>query len=172
MGSFSVTASASFTITHARYLSSKVATDLKRLQGLYRKYDPSNAEIDSYEAELAYLLKHDAVGSVIYGYQRNGVWTPACVRYTVDANGSIQADDDPGKLRPGHDIVNARFTSFLSYSASWSDRTASERAAIEEASPLQRISGSTPGLERGYWADDRSYSAGGRGVARSTVKGY
>lgn len=161
MGSFSVTASASFTITHARYLASKVATDLKRLQGLYRSYDPSNAEIDSYEAELTYLLKHDAVGSVVYGYQRNGVWTPACVRYTVDASGSIQADDDPGKVRPGHDVTNAVFTSCLSYSDSWSSRTASERAAIENASPLQRTTGSAPGLERGYWADDRSYSAGG-----------
>jgi len=172
MGSFSVTASTSFTITHARYLASKVATDLKRLQGLYRSYDPSDAEIDSYEAELTYLLKHDAVGSVVYGYQRNGVWTPACVRYTVDASGSIQADDDPGKIRPGHDITGAVFTSFLSYSSSWSNRTATERVTIESNSPLQRTSGSSPDLERGYWTDDRSYSAGGRGVARSTVKGY
>lgn len=172
MGSLSVSASTSFTITHARYLASKVATDLKRLQGLYRSYDPSDAEIDSYEAELTYLLKHDAVGSVVYGYQRNGVWTAACVRYTVDASGSIQADDDPGKIRPGHDITGAVFTSFLSYSSSWSDRTATERVTIKSNSPLQRTTGSSPDLERGYWTDDRSYSAGGRGVARSTPKGY
>ena len=45
MASFSVTASTSFTVTHARYLASKVATDLKRLQGLYRSYDPRTARL-------------------------------------------------------------------------------------------------------------------------------
>jgi hypothetical protein len=171
MGSYSVTATVAFTITHARYIASKVATDLKRLQGLYLTYDPSDSEIDSYEEELTYLLKHDAVGSVVYGYKRNGAWTAACVRYTVAADGSIQTDDDPGKIRPGHDIAGATFTSFLSYSSSWLQKSEEERQRIKNGSPLTRSSQSTPSLERGYWSDDRSYAAGGRGVARSTVKG-
>jgi hypothetical protein len=172
MGSFSVTASVSFTVTHARYIASKVATDLKRLQGLYNSWDPSDSEIDNYEEELTYLLKHDAVASVVYGYKRNGAWTAACVRYTVAADGSINTDDDPGKLRPGHDISGATFTSFLSYSQSWWQRSEAERDRVKQGSPLTRSSQPTPGLERGYWSDDRSYSAGGRGVSRSTVKGY
>ena len=172
MGSYTVSTTTTFTITHAKYIASKVATDLKRFQGLYRSYDPSDAEIDSYEAELSYLLKHNAVASVVYGYKRNELWTPACVRYTVAADGSITADDDPGKIRPGHDIAGAVFTSFLSYSQAWWQRSETERAYIKQQSPLSRSSGTTPGLESGYWSDDRSYSAGGRGLSRSTVKGY
>ena len=171
MGSFTVTTSVSFTVTHARYIASKVATDLKRLQGLYVAADPTDSEIDKYEEELTYLLKHDAVASIVYGYKRNGSWTAACVRYTVAADGSITTDDDPGKIRPGHDIAGAAFTSFLCYSASWWQRSEAERDRIKQGSPLARTNQSTPGLERGYWSDDRSYSAAGRGVSRSTVKG-
>jgi Bacterial HORMA domain family 1 len=172
MGSFTVSATTTFTITHARYIASKVATDLKRLQGLYRTWDPSDAEINSYEAELSYLLKHNAVDNLVYGYNRNGLWTPACVRYTVAADGSITTDDDPGKIRTGHDIDGAVFTSFLTYSEAWWQKSEFERNSIKEQSPISRTGGSTPGLERGYWSDDRYYSAAGRGVSRSTVKGY
>ena len=80
------------------------------------------------------------------------------------------ADDDPGKIRPGIDIAGAHFTSFLSYSPSWFLRPAIERQQIENSLPLQRSSGKTPGLETGYWADDLSYSAGGRGLGRSSVR--
>jgi hypothetical protein len=173
MGSYSVTATVAFTITHARQIASKVATDLKRLQGLYKSSDPSDAEIDAYEEELTYLLKHDAVSCLVYGYKRNGSWTAACVRYTVAVDGSVQTDDDPGKIRPGHDVNGATFTSFLSYSSSWWQKSEDERERIKKESPITRSSqATTPGLERGYWSDDRSYCAGGRGVSRSSVKVY
>jgi hypothetical protein len=53
--SYSITETASFTITHARYIASKVATDLKRFQRFYGA--PSDDWIDKYETELALLLK-------------------------------------------------------------------------------------------------------------------
>ena len=170
--SYSVSESETFSLTHARKIASKVATDLKRLQRLYgRPHDPTDQRIDEFEQELTHLLKHDVVGSVVYGYKRNGLWTKACVRYTASAGGQLQADDDPGKILPGHDIQGATFTSFLSYNANWSALGSTKQAEIEQTSPLQRTPGSTPSLENGYWSDDLSYSAGGRGVVRSTVKG-
>ena len=169
--SYSVSASETFSLTHARKIASKVATDLKRLQRLYaRPYDPTDQRIDEYEQELAHLLKHDVVGSVIYGYQRNGQWTKASLCYTASA-GSLQVDDDPGKVVPGHDIDGANFTSSLTYNANWSSLTAAKQTEIERGSPLQRISGSAAPLEKGYWGNDFSYSAGSRGVVRSAVKG-
>src|SRR4051794_18668723 len=100
----------SFTIIHARYMASKVATDLRRFQRFYSA--PSDASIADYEAELIELLKHDVVETVTYGFKRNGKWTEATVRYR-SIGGSLSADDDPGKIRPGLDVTGASFTSFL-----------------------------------------------------------
>jgi hypothetical protein len=60
--------------------------------------------------------------------------------------------------------------SFLSYSSRWWSLTQAERDSIEKSLPLQRSAGSTPGLESGAWSDDLSYSTGGRGLGRSSVR--
>lgn len=168
MSSFTTTQTSSFTITHARYIASKVATDLKRFQRFYGA--PGDEMIDRYEGELAGLLKHDAIDNVVYGFQRNSLWTPASIRYRAIPGGTLMADDDPGKIRPGIDVSGARFTSFLSYSSAWSNLTQAERDSIENALPIQRSDGSPPALESGAWTDDLSYSAGGRGLGRSSVR--
>ncbi len=43
-GSFTITESQTFTITHARHMAAKVATDLRRLRSFYGK--PSDKEIE------------------------------------------------------------------------------------------------------------------------------
>lgn len=170
--SYSISSTESFTLTHARKIACKVATDLKRFQRLYaRTWDPSDQEIDNYEAELVHLLKHDVVETVVYGYMRAGKWTQACIRYHSTSGGELVADDDPGKIRPGYDITGASFTSFLSYNSNWNNLSPSDREAIKTSCPLQRSTGSTPALETGYWSQDLTYSAGGRALVRSIVKG-
>jgi Bacterial HORMA domain family 1 len=169
MSTYTSTETSSFTITHARYIASKVATDLKRFQRFYYGL-PNDDLIDRYEGELAGLLKHNAVDIVVYGFQRNSLWTPASVRYRAIPGGSLLADDDPGKIRPGIDVSGARFTSFLSYSNSWWDLTQAERDTIRKGLPINRSTGSSPDLETGAWSDDLSYSAGGRGLGRSSVR--
>jgi hypothetical protein len=168
MSSFTTTSTETFTVTHARYIASKVATDLKRFQRFYNA--PSDNGINLYEGELVGLLKYDAVDYVVYGFQRNSLWTPASVRYRALPGGTLMANDDPGKIRPGVDITGARFSSFLSYSASWFARPEAERQQIESSLPLQRTSGTSPALEAGRWTDDLGYSAGGRGLSRSSVR--
>lgn len=168
MSSYTTTQTSSFTITHARYIASKVATDLKRFQRFYG--EPNDGLIDRYEGELAGLLKHDAVDNVVYGFQRSSLWTPASVRYRSIPGGSLMADDDPGKIRPGIDVSGARFTSFLSHSSSWWKLSQADRDSIIEQLPIKRSTGSAPNLESGAWSDDLSYSAGGRGLGRSSVR--
>jgi hypothetical protein len=168
MSSYAVTASDSFTLTHARYIASKVAADLVRFQDLYGQ--PGDEWIDKYESELTILLKYDAVDEVVYGFKRNGLWTMASARYVALPGGSIQADSDPGKIRPGVDVAGAAFTSFLTYSARWSALPFSDKERIRGELPFQRSTSSTPGLEQGYWAQDHNYMAGGRGIGRSTVR--
>lgn len=156
-----------FTIAHAKHIASKVATDLLRFQRFYGS--PSDDWIDLYEAELIALLKYDAVDTVVYGFQRNGFWTMASARYVALPGGSIRIDDDPGKIRPGFDVNNAFFTSFLTYSSFWWSLPVATREGIKRDLPFLRTVDNPSDLERGQWVSDRNYSAGGRGLGRSTV---
>lgn len=165
MSSYTESQADTFTIAHARMLASKVATDLKRFQRFYGS--PTDYSIDRYEGELAVLLKYDAVSTVTYGFQREGKWTEAAVKYT-SVNGTLSTNDDPGKIKPGVDVAGASFTSFLEWN--WHKFTDAERDAILEECPFQRDTGNIPPLEVGYWADDLNYMAGGRGLGRATVK--
>lgn len=158
-----------FTLTHAKYLASKVATDLKRFQRLYGGV-PSDQIIADYEGELTELLKHDGVDAATYGFKRNGVWTQAVVKYVTSSGGVLLVDDDPGKIRANLDVSGASFTSYLTYSQKWWSIPEPERAYIKARLPVQRTTGDEPGLETGHWQNDLNYGAGGRALARSTVK--
>lgn len=169
MSTYTESASNTFTIVHARQIASKVATDLKKFQRFYQGV-PSDATIDLYERELAVLLKYDVVESIIYGFKRDGKWTEAAVRYTALPGGVLQADDDPGKIRPNLDVARATFTSFLTFNSNWLKFSGDERVAVEAESPIRRTDGDTPPLEAGYWQDDLKYSSGGRGLGRATAR--
>lgn len=167
--SFSYTQSTTFTVVHARHMAAKVATDLLRFQRFYGK--PSNSEINAYETELVALLKEDYLRAITYGFKRNGKWVEA-LRYRGLSGGVLVADDDPGKLRPGADVSGCPFTSFLQYNARWFSLTDAERERFRKTLPLQRINMDEPGIEAGYWSEDRNYSAGGRALSRSVIKRY
>ena len=165
--SYTTTETNTFTIAHAKYLASKVATDLKKFQRFYTN-GPTDEWIDRYERELAVFLKYKALSWVVYGFKRGDKWTEASVRYTMLPDGTLAFDDDPGKIRPGLDVNGAKFTSFM-----WSDFSAltdQQRKTLEGELPFQRGDGTVPELEVGYWADDLNYGAGGRGLGRATVR--
>ena len=164
--SFAVTESETFTVSHARHIACKVSSDLLRLQRLYG--GPSDEMIDAYEEELIALLKYDYLDTVTYGFKRNGAWVIA-VRYRA-VRGDLIADDDPGRIRPRTDISGARFWSYLTYNSRWWGLSKEERNAFKDSLPFQRANGYEPGVENGYWEEDRSYSAGGRGLSRSTLR--
>src|SRR5262245_7309483 len=89
-----------FTLTHARHLAAKIATDLKRLQRLYG--EPSDTSISKYELEITELLKAGYFGMLTIGFKRDGQWIEPALRYTArDLAGLAANDDDPGRIRPG-----------------------------------------------------------------------
>ena len=55
--SFTLSETATFTVTHARHMAAKVATDLKRMQRFYGV--PNDCAITAYETEVIELLKAD-----------------------------------------------------------------------------------------------------------------
>lgn len=170
MSSYSYTESATFTITHARHMAAKVATDLKRIQRFYGA--PSDQDIADYEAEAVALMKAGYLLSVTYGFKRNGYWIEPTLKYTArDLAGGAANDDDPGKIRPGKDVSGASFTSFLCHTNTYLALSQADRDAFKQGLPFQRGTGTEPPVN-GYLSSDRTYSAGGRSLDRSSVRSY
>lgn len=168
--SYTTTDSATFTVTHARHMAAKVATDLKRMQRFYGS--PSDADIATYETEVTELLKAGYLGTVTYGFWKNGNWIEPTLRYTAqDLAGMSADDDDPGKIRASANTAGANFYSFLTYSPTWSNLSQAEKDAFKKSLPFYRGSGSEPGVS-GYLEQDRTYSSGGRALNRSTVRSH
>ena len=164
-----LTESRTFTVTHAEHIAAKVATDLLRLQRFYGR--PADTVINDFEKELVQLLKHGYLDTIIYGFEKADSWVVA-LRYHTTIGSDLVGDDDPGQIRPGQDINGAIFSSFLKYNNVWGTLSHGEREAFKRKHPIQRISASEPGIRDGFWETDRTYSAGGRAVRRSTLRRY
>lgn len=168
--SYTATETKTFTVTHARHLAAKVATDLKRLQRLYGEL--SDARIEEFEGEATELLRQGYLQSVTYGFQRDGNWIEPTLRYTARELADDVNDDDPGRVRPGANVAGASFYSYLIYTPAWHALPAQQREAINRQLPVQRTGADEPQVEGGYFADDRNYSSGGRSLARASVRSY
>ena len=145
--SLTVSESTTFTVTHARHMAAKVATDLKRMQRLYGS--PSDNDIADYEAEAIALMKAGYLDYVWYGFKLNGCWIEPTLKYTAQDLYTGSVDDDPGKIRAGADISGATFYSFLTYSSAWNDLTSSEKNAFKTGLPHYRGSADEPSVD-GY----------------------
>lgn len=168
--SYSISESTSFTVTHARHMAAKVATDLKRMQRLYGS--PSDLNIANYETEIVALLKAGYLNTVCYGYRRDEQWVEPTLRYTAkDLAGAAANDDDPGRVRPGADITGASFYSFLTYTSAWFQLPADLREIFENNLPFQRHNAAEPSVN-GYFSSDRTYSAGGQALNRDSVRSW
>jgi hypothetical protein len=166
--SYSVSETTTFTLTHAKYMASKVATDLKRIQRLYGS--PIDSDIASYETEITELLKNGYLGTVTYGFKRDGNWIEPTLRYSArDLAGNSGDDNDPGKIKPNADISGASFYSYLIYSSAWNKLSSTEKASFKGQLPFQRGEASEPGVN-GYFSSDRTYSTGGMALDRTSVR--
>lgn len=166
--SFTTTTSNTFTLTDAKNLASKIATDLKRLQRLYGGI--TDTRISEFEAESTALVRAGYLGTVTFGFRRSGNWITPTLRYEArDLAGMLATDDDPGKIRPNADISGAEFHSYLTYSAAWDALTFNSQDAFKKTLPFYRTGAAAPGLV-GYFSNDRSYSSGGRALDRSSLR--
>ena len=166
--SYSVSETSSFTLTHAKHLAAKVATDLKRMQRLYDA--PSDDAIAKYEIEVQELLKHHYLDTVTYGFRRNDSWIEPTLRYTAEALAkAAPKDDDPGRIRPGANVQGATFYSYLTYSRAWDRLTAEEQEVFRNRLPFRRTGAPEPSIE-GYMVSDRTYSSGGQALSRTSLR--
>jgi hypothetical protein len=165
--SYTRSESETYSLTSAKYVASKIATDLRQVQRYYGR--PSDTDIADYALEAALLSHGGYVDKVIYGFQRNGAWVPVTLEYT-SANGTLVADDRAGGIYRYADTDGTVFTSFLYYSWKWSQLTGTDRDDFTELLPFARTSAPAPGYTGGYHTSDRTYSAHGTGFTRSTYR--
>lgn len=165
--SSTVSESSTFTVTHARHIAAKIATDLKRIQRLYGA--PSDLDIEKYETEAIALMKAGYLDTVWYGYKRSGRWIEPAVKYSSQDLYSGSIDDDPGRIRPGANISGATFCSYLTYSAKWRLLSVTAQNEFKRGLPHFRTSGTASGVS-GNLSTDKTYSSGGRALERSTVR--
>jgi hypothetical protein len=163
------TVSESFTLTYAKYLASKVTSDMWRCQQLYGV--PSRDEINNYGTELAVLLRDGYVETYEFGFLADNhrllTW-----RYTVDTSGQITTDDRPGRIASGVGVAAASFFNRLTYSASWLNLSQEARDRIKAGLPVQRVAKDCPKDGNGYWQQDRTYSSNGVSLPRSTFRPF
>ena len=167
--SFTYTGTQAFTRVHAKRISFKVATDLKRMQRLYGL--PTDREIEEYERELIELVTAGYLRTVTYGYRRSDSWIEPAVCYTAFELADPGFGDDPGRVRARADISGASFYSYLIYSSAWDALSGAEQDAFKESLPFRRGGAPEPGID-GYLQQDLAYSAGGRGLQRATVRSW
>lgn len=167
MESSSYSFNTTFTLTNAKYLASKIATDLKRIQRFYGS--PSDSQIADYEAEITELLKEGYLDNITYGYKRNGIWIKPSIKYNSIELSNGNTDDDPGKIPIGADISNASFGSFLCKNSKWNNLSQTEKDNFLKRLPINRTDGSFPQSD-GYFTNDLTYGSGGKAINRSTLK--
>lgn len=170
MSSYTITETKSFTLTHARHLAAKVATDLKRIQRIYGGM--SDQDILDFEKEATELLRLGYLETVTYGFKRNGRWIEPTLRYTAKELATEGLDDDPGRIALGAETHGAIFASYLTYTSAWHKLSWQERLNIMKQLPFQRTDAPEPAVDGGYFADDKTYSAGGRSLGRASARRY
>jgi Bacterial HORMA domain family 1 len=159
----SSTSTTTFTRTHAVYIASKVAADLRQMQNFYDK--PSDAQIDDCLTELVEHLVAGFIASVEYGFRRNGEWIVS-LRYEVRSDGTI-ADTGSGRVYPYADLSGLGFYSYLITNGAYASTDAATKEAFRAKLPFQRTGAEEPKHLNGYWETGKSYSAGGVGAVRS-----
>ncbi len=113
----------------------------------------------AYAEEAAQLLAKRYLGTVEFGFKRNGTVVFA-LKYETRADGSL-ADDRPGKVTANLDLSGTTFYSWLTYSDKWDALDAAKRAAFKSDLPVQRTGGQSPTMGNGYWEGGKSYSSNG-----------
>lgn len=156
-----------FIITHARYVTSKIAADLQQVR-LYYNF-PSEKDITDYAEEAAQLLAKRCLETVEYGFRKDGL-TLFALKYIARSDGTLTSDDRPGRIPPGLNLVGASWYSFLWHSPAYSQLSTSDKAALVEKLPVNRGNGNAPVAGSGYWEENRTYSANGTGVVRHVFR--
>lgn len=161
--SYTTTNTKTYSLSNAKYVASKVQTDLRQFQRWYGQ--PSDPWIDSYHEELVILSAGGYVDRVKYGFKSRGIWV-LTLEYAFRYDGTLVGDDRAGGVRHAFDPNGATFGSYLYWSRAWDESSPSEREAVRRTLPFQRSYCEEAGYGAGRYANDRTYAVDGSGASR------
>lgn len=161
------TRTATFNRSHARYVATKVAADLKRMQALYGW--PSGPEIENLMTEITETLAMDYLKSIEIGFVRGGRRV-VTVKYESRRDGTLTGDDNAGGIPRNVDISGCNKLNMLGYTSKFYALSKTDQDAFESSMPYVRNTAPAPTDGSGYWSQDRTYSAAGGGTVRKTFK--
>lgn len=166
----SLTRSANFTITDARYVGAKIGTDLRLLNNYYGK--PGLDQIDNYVEEVALLLNDGYLDTVDYGFRNvdSNTWKLR-LRYRATTGGQL-VNVLPGSLPSSTTIGNLPFYSYLDYSLAFHALSSSEQATVEKALPFGRQGAAAPSTGAGTTTPGHGYARHGTGVTRDVYVAF
>lgn len=163
-----LTETRTFTLTHARYVTSKIAADLDLLRVYHGR--PSEYQVTQFAEEAALYIAARYLASVEYGFRRNGV-TVLALKYEARSDGTLTTDDRPGRVYHEIDVSNTDWYSYLITNHAFTTLPQSEQNRFEATLPLQRTAMPAPVAgSNGYWEQNRTYSFNGEGVLRRVFR--
>jgi hypothetical protein len=157
------TSSVTFNRSHARYVATKVAADLRRMQHLY--HWPTDAIIDDLIEEITEMLALDYLKTIEIGFERDG-GRVLSLKYESRRDGTLTGDDNAGGLPRGVDVTGCDRINYMTYTEKFSNLTAAQQMAVKQTLPYVRTAAAAPKDGSGYWTQDRTYSAAGGGTVR------
>lgn len=166
--SYSYTTTSTFTKTHAIYLASKVAADLRQTQLFYG--EPSDEDIEKYIEELVILLVNRCLKMVEYGFRRGSNWI-VVTRYTASFDGFSIVDDRSGRIPADAYVAGALWHSYLEYNNYyWWELNETQRQQIKRLLPFQRTTGTELGTSPSGWTNDKTYSKNSVSLTRGVYR--
>ncbi|MDQ3099626.1 MAG: hypothetical protein M3Q44_07830 [bacterium] len=161
------TFSETFTLTNAKYLASKVASDLFQMQLFYGR--PTDQEINDYLGELIILLLGGYLDSVDYGFRRDNKWV-IVASYSAHFGSTSSTDDRSGGVYPGANISSSTWGSYLRTNSKFHTLSQEEKDKIEQDLPIKRNGQAEPGFYGGTWDCGKDYFSGGTGLLRKMYR--
>jgi Bacterial HORMA domain family 1 len=165
--SYTTTQTTTFNRSHARYVATKVAADLRRMQRLYGW--PTEKVIDDLIEEITEMLALDYLRTVEIGFERDGKRVVS-VKYESRRDGTLVSDDSAGGLPRGVDTSGCDRINYMTYTEKFNALTSAQQLAVKETLPYIRGGAPEPTDGEGYWTQDRSYSAAGGGTVRHVFR--
>lgn len=167
----SSTETETLTNTQARFLASRIASDLTLVRIFHGHHSATLTEqhVIDLAFEAAALLRHGLLDSIKYGFQIGNEWVFA-LHYKVNQYNQVEpTSDDPGSIIAASLPAGSNWLSSLTprQNPAYSDEQA---AAIREKLPVQRYTAEEPGGTLGTWITDKSYGAGNVLVERAQFR--
>lgn len=164
----SYTTTETFNVTHARKLAAKVIADMHQCNLLYSR-GPGDDAIAGYQAELTAMLAGGYVTSYEFGFQTASDKRVLTWKYTVGPSGELEGGRSGG-LYTQADLAGTSLFNYLITNSKWSALPDETQAKVEAQHPVRRIECDPPSDGNGYWATNRSYTAGGVAVTREEYR--